>query len=289
MKPLKEEIQSESFWRALTAEFLGVSGGQLNPAVSLALLFSKRISPLRALLYMIMQTLGATAASALLYVLSPEDVRGELGLNKPSPGVTQSQALAVEIIVTFQLVMCVFTISHKESNFKGSAIMAVGASVTLGHLVAIGFTGCSMNPARSLGPAIITTNFSHHWVNREIESILKNGIIEVGCSQWSSPIVMVPKPDGTQRLCVDYRKGNAVTRTDSYPITCLKDCIEKVGQSAFISNVQTWKEHLKHRMEFFDRLQEAGLVMILAESEFGEARITFLEEFPIPSRQREIM
>ncbi|XP_072335422.1 arginyl-tRNA--protein transferase 1 isoform X5 [Scyliorhinus torazame] len=126
-------------------------------------------------------------------------------------------------------------------------------------------------------------------VNREIESMLKNGIIEVGCSQWSSPIVMVPKPDGTQRLCVDYRKVNAVTRTDSYPIPHLEDCIEKVGQSAFISNFQTWKEHLKHRMEFFNRLQVAGLVMNLAKSEFGEAQITFLEEFPIPSRRREIM
>ncbi|XP_067825249.1 aquaporin FA-CHIP-like [Heptranchias perlo] len=206
MKQMKEELQSESFWRALTAEFLGtavfvfcsvgsalcwggqspgtlqvalgfglgvaavsvftqgVSGGQLNPAVSLALLLTLRISPLRALLYILMQGLGSIAACALLYALTPQDIRGELGLNKPSPGVTQSQALGVEIIVTFQLVMCVFAISHKKSNFEGSAHVALGASVTLGHLVAIGFTGCSMNPARSLGPAVITTNFNHHWI-----------------------------------------------------------------------------------------------------------------------------
>ncbi|XP_072352427.1 coiled-coil domain-containing protein 158-like isoform X5 [Scyliorhinus torazame] len=126
-------------------------------------------------------------------------------------------------------------------------------------------------------------------VNREIESMLKNGIIEVDCSQWSSPIVMVPKPDGTQRLCVDYRKVNAVTRTDSYPFPPLKDCMEKVEQSAFIYNFQTWKESLKHCKEFFDRLQVACLVMNLAESEFGEARITFLEEFSIPSRRSEII
>nr|AJA30091.1 aquaporin 15 [Squalus acanthias]UDD66117.1 aquaporin 15 [Squalus acanthias] len=206
MKQLKQELQSESFWRALTAEFLGtavfvfssvgsalcwaglcpgtlqvalgfglgvaavsvftqrVSGGQLNPAVSLALLLALRISPLRALLYMAMQALGAIAACALLYALTPPSVRGDLGLNQPSPGVTQTQALGVEIIVTFQLVLCVFAVSHKKSNFEGSAHVALGASVTLGHLVAIGFTGCSMNPARSLGPAVITTNFSHHWI-----------------------------------------------------------------------------------------------------------------------------
>ncbi|XP_072371520.1 uncharacterized protein [Scyliorhinus torazame] len=81
-------------------------------------------------------------------------------------------------------------------------------------------------------------------VNKEIESMLKNGIIEVGCSQWSSPIVMVPKPDGTQRLCVDCRKVNAFTRTDSYPIPRLEDCIEKVGQSAFISKLDLLKRLL---------------------------------------------
>ncbi|XP_041029214.1 aquaporin-2-like [Carcharodon carcharias] len=220
MKQLMEELQSESFWRALTAEFLGtavfvfsslacalswavgspgtlqvalgfglgvtavsvftqgVSGGHLNPAVSLALLLSLRISPLRALLYMTMQALGAIAACAVLYVLTPQDIHGELGLNKPSPGVTQSQALGVEIIVTFQLVMCVFTISHKESNFEGSAHMALGASVTLGHLVAIGFTGCSMNPARSLGPAVITTNFNHHWELRTALTIDVNKSVD---------------------------------------------------------------------------------------------------------------
>uniref|UniRef100_UPI00398EF924 aquaporin-5-like n=1 Tax=Pristiophorus japonicus TaxID=55135 RepID=UPI00398EF924 len=206
MRRLKEELQSEAFWRALSAEFLGtavfvlcsvgsalcwagqcpgtlqvalgfglgvaavsvftqqVSGGQLNPAVSLALLLARRISPLRALLYIAVQALGAIAASALLSALSPPGARGQLGLNQLSPGVTETQALGVEIIVTFQLVLCVFAVSHKKSSFEGSAHVALGASVTLGHLVAIGFTGCSMNPARSLGPAVITTNFNHHWI-----------------------------------------------------------------------------------------------------------------------------
>ncbi|XP_072105774.1 aquaporin-5-like isoform X2 [Mobula birostris] len=152
MEQLKQEVYSESFWRALPAEFLGtavlvfcgvasalgwagqqpdtlqvalgfglavsaaslctqgVGAGHLNPAVSLALLLGLRISPLRALLSILMQGLGAIAACALLYVLTPPGVRGELGLSK------------------------------------------------------IRFTGCSMNPARSLGPAVITSNFSQHWI-----------------------------------------------------------------------------------------------------------------------------
>ncbi|XP_062894070.1 aquaporin-5-like isoform X1 [Mobula hypostoma] len=206
MEQLKQEVYSESFWRALPAEFLGtavlvfcgvastlgwagqqpdtlqvalgfglavsaaslctqgVGAGHLNPAVSLALLLGLRISPLRALLSILMQGLGAIAACALLYVLTPPGVRGELGLSKPSEGVTQVQALVIEVIVTFQLVLCVFVLSHKESNYEGSAHLALGISVTLGHLVAIRFTGCGMNPARSLGPAVITSNFSQHWI-----------------------------------------------------------------------------------------------------------------------------
>ncbi|XP_055513079.1 aquaporin-5-like [Leucoraja erinacea] len=142
----------------------GVGAGHLNPAVSLALLVSLRISPLRALLSALMQSLGSIAACALLQALTPLHVRGEMGLSKPSAGVTQIQALVVEVIVTFQLVLCVFVISQKESHFEGSAQVALGVSVTLGHLVAIRFTGCSMNPARSLGPAVITSNFSQHWI-----------------------------------------------------------------------------------------------------------------------------
>ncbi|XP_078280976.1 aquaporin-5-like [Rhinoraja longicauda] len=142
----------------------GVGAGHVNPAVSLALMVSLRISPLRALLSAMMQSLGAIAACALLQAVTPPHVRGELGLNKPSAGVTQIQALVVEVIVTFQLVLCVFVISHKENHFEGSAQVALGVSVTLGHLVAIRFTGCSMNPARSLGPAVIMSNFSQLWI-----------------------------------------------------------------------------------------------------------------------------
>ncbi|XP_069761352.1 aquaporin-5-like isoform X2 [Narcine bancroftii] len=153
-----------------------LGAGHLNPAVSLALLLGLRTRPLRALLSALMQGAGAVAASALLYVLTPARARGQLGLNKPSAGVTQIQALGIEVIVTFQLVLCVFVISSKENNFEGSAPVALGASVTLGHLVAraqqtdcaacpqIPYTGCSMNPARSLGPAVVTSNFSQHWI-----------------------------------------------------------------------------------------------------------------------------
>ena len=78
-------------------------------------------------------------------------------------------------------------------------------------------------------------------VNAEIQFMLDNDIIEPSQSSWSSPIVMVPKPDGSMRFCIDYRKVNAVTKTDSYPIPRLEDCIDRVGNSAFVTKIDLLK------------------------------------------------
>uniref|UniRef100_A0A4W3HXC0 Aquaporin FA-CHIP-like n=1 Tax=Callorhinchus milii TaxID=7868 RepID=A0A4W3HXC0_CALMI len=145
----------------------GVSGGHLNPALTLALLARSRLHPLRALLYGLAQALGAIAASALLYAVTPPSARGELGLNTVSglsPGVSRAQGLGVEVVATFQLALVALAVSDERNIFRGSAHLTIGLSVTLGHLLTIGFTGCSMNPARSLGPAVVTSNFSDHWI-----------------------------------------------------------------------------------------------------------------------------
>ena len=78
-------------------------------------------------------------------------------------------------------------------------------------------------------------------VREEIKYMLEHDIIEPSQSSWSSPIVMVPKPDGTLRFCIDYRKVNTVTKTDSYPIPRLEDCIDRVGNSAFVTKIDLLK------------------------------------------------
>ena len=65
--------------------------------------------------------------------------------------------------------------------------------------------------------------------------MLENDIIEHNSNDWSSPCILVPKPDGTYRLCTDYRKVNAVTKPDSYPIPRIDDCIDKIGSAMFVS------------------------------------------------------
>ncbi|XP_068121208.1 aquaporin-2-like [Hyperolius riggenbachi] len=142
-----------------------ISGAHLNPAVTVALLVGARISLVQTFYYIIAQMLGAVIGAALLYEFVPNDIKGGFGVNQPSNNVTSGQAVAVEIFLTFQLVLCIFasTDSRRLDNI-GSPAISIGLSVVLGHLLGIYYTGCSMNPARSFGPALITGNFEYHWI-----------------------------------------------------------------------------------------------------------------------------
>uniref|UniRef100_A0A672ZKS0 Aquaporin-1-like n=1 Tax=Sphaeramia orbicularis TaxID=375764 RepID=A0A672ZKS0_9TELE len=138
-----------------------ISGAHLNPAVSLGLLVSCQISLLRFVCYVLAQMLGALAASAIMDGFRPG---GTLGVNKLN-GVTVGQGFVIEFLATLQLVLCVIAVTDKRrSDVKGSAPLAIGLSVGLGHFAAISFTGCGINPARSFGPAVIRSKMENHWV-----------------------------------------------------------------------------------------------------------------------------
>ncbi|XP_003939195.2 aquaporin-5 isoform X1 [Saimiri boliviensis] len=143
-----------------------VSGGHINPAVTLALLVGNQISLLRALFYVVAQLVGAIAGAGILYGLAPLNARGNLAVNALNNNTTPGQATAVELILTFQLALCIFaSTDSRRTSPVGSPALSIGLSVTLGHLVGIYFTGCSMNPARSFGPAVVMNRFSPvHWV-----------------------------------------------------------------------------------------------------------------------------
>ncbi|XP_040833643.1 aquaporin-6 [Ochotona curzoniae] len=139
------------------------SGAHANPAVTLAFLVGSHISLPRAMAYVVAQLAGATAGAALLYRVTPGDVRETLSINVVRSGVSTGQAVAVELVLTLQLVLCVFA-STDSRQASGSPAAVIGASVAAGHLIGLYFTGCSMNPARSFGPAIILGKFSVHWI-----------------------------------------------------------------------------------------------------------------------------
>uniref|UniRef100_M3YSU3 Aquaporin 6 n=2 Tax=Mustela putorius furo TaxID=9669 RepID=M3YSU3_MUSPF len=139
------------------------SGGHINPAVTLAFLVGSQISLPRAMAYVAAQLAGATAGAALLYGVIPGDIRETLGVNMVRSSVSTGQAVAVELVLTLQLVLCVFVCTDNRQA-SGSPATMMGISLALGHLIGVYFTGCSMNPARSFGPAIIVGKFEVHWI-----------------------------------------------------------------------------------------------------------------------------
>ncbi|KAG5835596.1 hypothetical protein ANANG_G00245670 [Anguilla anguilla] len=145
--------------------FSDISGAHINPAVTLAMVFTRRLNIVKAFIYLVAQCLGATAGSAILFVVTPESVRGRLGVTWVSSSLTVFQAFMVELLITFQMIFVVYATSDpKSTHLKGSAAVDIGLSISIGHLFAVPYTGASMNPARSLGPAIVTGFWEDHWV-----------------------------------------------------------------------------------------------------------------------------
>ncbi|XP_061651146.1 lens fiber major intrinsic protein-like [Phyllopteryx taeniolatus] len=142
-----------------------ISGGHINPAVTFAYLVGAQLSLFRAIFYIIAQCLGAVAGAAVLYGVTPGNMRGNLALNTLQPGVSLGMATTVEVFLTMQLVVCIFAVTDERRNGRlGSAALSIGFSITIGHLLGMYYTGAGMNPARSFAPAVLFRNFVNHWV-----------------------------------------------------------------------------------------------------------------------------
>ena len=79
------------------------------------------------------------------------------------------------------------------------------------------------------------------YLQDEVKYLLENDFIEPSQSNYSSPCILVPKSNGTYRMCTDYRKVNSVTKTDSFPIPRIVDCIDKVGNSKYVTKFDLLK------------------------------------------------
>ena len=134
----------------------GISGCHINPAITLGVFLSGRMSAKDCGFYMLFQVIGAFLGSLLLYILT-ENVPGleGTGANDLQANVSMLGGLLAEIIFTCVFVLVVLGATAKTNgatnNFAG---LAIGLSLILIHLVGIHFTGTSVNPARSIGPAL---------------------------------------------------------------------------------------------------------------------------------------
>ncbi|MCL2751247.1 MAG: MIP family channel protein [Firmicutes bacterium] len=143
-----------------------VSGCHINPAVSLAMAVNKRITWFEFVYYVVAQFIGATLGAFLLWGMVRfagfETVTG-LGQNAfrdgaLNPGMVNIYgAIAAEIVLTFIFILTILAVTGKKSGLGAGkkAGLIIGLTLTLVHLVGIGLTGTSVNPARSFGPAVI--------------------------------------------------------------------------------------------------------------------------------------
>lgn len=132
----------------------GISGCHINPAITLGVFLSGKISAKDCGMYMVFQVIGALIGAAVLCVLAGCD--SGLGANQLQNGIELVPGLVAEIVLTMIFVLVVLgatrTTNGATNNLAG---LAIGLSLILIHLVGIHYTGTSVNPARSIGPALL--------------------------------------------------------------------------------------------------------------------------------------
>jgi len=143
-----------------------VSGGNINPGVTIAFFVTRRMSLVGFLLYITAQTLGGIAGAAILYALAPESYNGNLGTPGLSTGVSVVQGFFVEMFLVFILVLVVFaSCDELRGDVGGSVPLQIGVAIGMCHLWGVPLTGAGMNPARAFGPAVISNNLeTNHWL-----------------------------------------------------------------------------------------------------------------------------
>ena len=142
-----------------------ISGGHLNPAVTIGLFTARKIDLPHALGYIVAQCLGAIAGAFLIKFCFPATVLVNAGMGTPSlgQGIDPMMGLVTEIILTFFLVIVIFgTAIDKRAPLMGG--LFIGLTVTLDILMGGPISGAAMNPARQLGPALLGGGLQNMWI-----------------------------------------------------------------------------------------------------------------------------
>ncbi len=162
--------------------FAATSGGHINPAVTIAMLVTRRIAPLLGLLYIVAQLVGATLAGLLLRAVFPQVVQlaAQLGTPNLAPGVSFGTGVLVEAVLTFFLLLAVFgtAVDPRAPKIGG---FGIGLTVAFDILMGGALTGASMNPARTFGPALaggFWQNDLVYWIGPIIGAVIAALIYE---------------------------------------------------------------------------------------------------------------
>jgi aquaporin Z len=166
-----------------------VSGGHFNPAVTIAMVIDRRTTGVDAVGYIVAQLIGAVAAAALLLGFSGSEAVAST-TTSPGPALTGTLngsigALVVETVMTAVFLVVILTVTKSGGARAGLLIALTLLAI---HFAAIPFSGSSVNPARSLGPAIVSGTYTDIWVY--IVGPILGGIIG-----WAVYRYLAPQPD----------------------------------------------------------------------------------------------
>ena len=145
---------------AMIHTFGDVSGAHLNPAVTIAFAAARRFSWRAVPGYLAAQLTGALAASLLLHLLFPQD----LTLGATLPAGSELQSFVLELVLTAILMLTILSVSTGAKEKGITAGIAIGGVIALEAMFAGPICGASMNPARSLAPALISGHLDHLWL-----------------------------------------------------------------------------------------------------------------------------
>jgi aquaporin Z len=171
-----------------------ISGCHVNPAVTLGVLLSGGMTATEAVYYWVAQFAGGIAGAALLKLLTSgfgdvTDTTDALGSNDWGPTISAPGAFVLEVLITMVLVVVVLLVTGRSAT-PGFAGLAIGLTLAALHLFAIPLDGTSVNPARSLGPALFAggTPLAHVWLF--IVAPLVGAVVAVGLVRLFSPPVV---------------------------------------------------------------------------------------------------
>ncbi|BGP38995.1 hypothetical protein JCM10450v2_002951 [Rhodotorula kratochvilovae] len=142
--------------------FFRISGGLFNPAISWAMMLCGAITPLRAALLTFAQILGGIAGAALVHGLLPGTLNVRTLL---APGVSIVRGLWIEAFLAALLTLTVLLLAAEKHKATFLAPIGIGLALFVAELLGVFYTGGSLNPARSFGPAVVLRTFSgYHWI-----------------------------------------------------------------------------------------------------------------------------
>ncbi|MEC4020424.1 MIP family channel protein [Streptomyces sp. H27-D2] len=183
-----------------------ISGCHVNPAVTLGMLLARRISPRTAVEYWIAQLLGGIAGAALLFLLAKQvpglktsEAFGSNGFaDRSAVHINTGGAFLAEVVLTFLLVYVVLAVTHKVAvlGFDG---LPIGLALAVVHLIGIPLTGTSVNPARSLGPALFAGGAALSQLWLFLLAPLIGGALAAVVHQFTHPLVTPRVPEADTR------------------------------------------------------------------------------------------